>query len=107
MNKKNETLSNFIIKHLANLSSITKAWKVALPPIEKIAYKKFVDNGDPARSGSRRLRKDQFYIAANLVRGAFKAYDKGSPAVKEKNDKLIFKRVSVKIKYSCSESKKI
>ena len=39
MNKKNETLSNFIIKHLANLSSITKAWKVALPPIEKIAYK--------------------------------------------------------------------
>ena len=68
MEQKTETLNSFIVKHLANLSSITKAWKVALPPIEKVAYRKFVDKGDPAKSGSRRLREDQFYIAANIVR---------------------------------------
>ncbi len=62
MKQKTETLNHFIVKQLANLSSITKAWKVALPPLEKIAYRKFVDNGDSAKSGSRRLREDQFYI---------------------------------------------
>jgi MoaA/NifB/PqqE/SkfB family radical SAM enzyme len=91
MKQKTETLSDFIVKQLANLSSITKAWKVALPAIEKIAYRKFVTKGDPAKSGSRRLREDQFYIAANIVRGAFKAYDNGSPAVKEKMTNLFLK----------------
>jgi len=91
MEQKNETLRNFIVKQLANLSSITKVWKVALPPLEKIAYKKFVDKGNPDKPSPRRLREDQFYIAANMVRGAFKAYDKGSPAVKEKMTNLFLK----------------
>ena len=91
MEHKNEALRVFIVKHLDNLSRLTKAWKVALPPIEKAVYKKFVDKGDPAKSGSRNLREDRFYIAANIVRGAFKAYDNGSPAVRDRMKNLFLK----------------
>lgn len=91
MEQKTETVKAFVAKQLVKLSSITKAWKVALPPLEKIAYRKFVDKGDTAKSGSRHLREDRFYIAANIVRAAFKAYDKGSPAVRDKMANLFLK----------------
>ncbi len=82
--------SEFIAKQIANLSSITKAWKIALPPLEKIAYKHFVDKGDPIKVGPRRQREDKFYIASNIVRAAFKTYDNGSPAVRDRIINLFF-----------------
>ena len=75
--------SEFIAKQIANLSSITKAWKIALSPLEKVAYIFFVDKGDPVKVGPRRQREDKFYIATNIVRAAFKTYDNGSPAVRD------------------------
>ena len=42
-----------------------------------------MDKGDPVKVGPRRVREDRFYIATNIVRAAFKTYDKGSPAVRD------------------------
>ncbi len=94
MLKRNEnSLGNFLVKHLANLASITKAWKIALPPLEKIAYRMVVTNGDPATAGSRHIREDKFNIGANIIRAAFKAYDKGSPNVRDRMTNLFLKNL--------------
>ena len=90
--------TEFIAKQFANLSSITKAWKVMLPPLEKVAYKHFVDKGDPIGLGPRQEREDKFYIASNIVRAAFKAYDNGSPAVRDCMTKLFLREFLTKSK---------
>ncbi|MCK4303535.1 MAG: radical SAM protein [Candidatus Eisenbacteria sp.] len=77
-------LATFLATQAANLSSIAKIWRVALPPLEKIAYKLMVDRGDPVMWGPRHEREDKFHIASNLVRAVLKAYDRGSPAVRER-----------------------
>ena len=88
--------SEFIAKQVVNLSSITKSWKVALPPLEKVAYKIYVDKGDPVKVGPRRQREDKFYIASNIVRAALKAYDNGSPAVRNRMINLFLKEFLTK-----------
>ncbi len=90
-------LSEFIAKQVANLSSITKAWKVALPPLEKVAYKLMVDKGDPIKIGPRRQREDKFYIASNVVRAALKAYDNGSSAVRDRIINLFLKEFLTRV----------
>ncbi|MDN5354058.1 MAG: hypothetical protein PWQ09_814 [Candidatus Cloacimonadota bacterium] len=92
MEKNEKKLSEFIAKHVANLNSITKAWKVILPPLEKRAYKYFVNKGDPIKVGPRQEREDKFYIASNAVRASFKAYDNGSPAVRDRIVNLFIKQ---------------
>jgi len=89
--------SEFIAKQVANLSSITKAWKVALPPLEKVAFKLWIDKGDPVKVGPRRQREDKFYIASNVVRAAFKAYDNGSPAVRDRIINLFLKEFLTRV----------
>lgn len=96
MKTNEKKLSEFLVKQVANLSSITKAWKVALPPLEKVAYKIYVDKGDPVKVGPRRQREDKFYIASNIVRAALKSYDKGSPAVRDRIINLFLKEFLTK-----------
>ena len=93
---KEKKLSNFLAEQVANAASITKAWKVALPPLEKVAYKIYVDKGDPVKVGPRRQREDKFYIASNIVRAALKAYDNGSPAVRDRMINLFLKEFLTK-----------
>ena len=83
-NATESPITNFMVKQVANLSSIVGVWKVAVPPMEKIAYKLAVDKGDPIEIGPRRQREDKFYIVGNIVRAALKAYDNGSPAVRDR-----------------------
>jgi MoaA/NifB/PqqE/SkfB family radical SAM enzyme len=96
MKTNEKKLSEFLVKRIANLASITKAWKIALPPLEKAAYKFYVDKGDPVKIGPRRQREDKFYIASNVVRAALKAYDKGSPAVRDRMINLFLKEFLTK-----------
>ncbi len=88
--------SEFITKQVANLSSITKAWKVALPPLEKVAFKLWINKGDPVKIGPRRQREDKFYITSNIVRAALKAYDNSSPAVRDRIINLFLKEFLTK-----------
>ncbi|MCK5833594.1 radical SAM protein [bacterium] len=81
---KESPITNFLTKQVANIGSIVGVWKVAVPPLEKVGRKLYVDRGDPIKLGSRRQREDRFYIASNVVRAALKAYDNGSPAVRDK-----------------------
>ena len=84
MQTKEKKLANFLTMQAANLGSIIGVWKVAIQPLEKVAYKFFVNGGDPVKVGPRRQREDKFYIASNVVRAALKAYDSGSPAVRDR-----------------------
>ncbi len=72
-----------IARQFANVSRKFGIWKYTLPILEKAAYKMVVDKGDPIKAGPRRQREDKFYIVTNVVRTAFKAYDRGSPAVRD------------------------
>ena len=58
-NATESPITNFMVKQVANLSSIVGVWKVAVPPMEKIAYKLAVDKGDPIEIGPRRQREDK------------------------------------------------
>lgn len=80
----NETFRGFLAKQVFRLGSIAGAWKIALPPIEMIAHKLIIENGDPSTNGSRRQREDKCFMLFNVLRAAFKAYDKGSPAFRDK-----------------------
>jgi sulfatase maturation enzyme AslB (radical SAM superfamily) len=77
-------LATFLATQAAKLGSMARIWRVALPPLEKAAYKLMVDRGDPVTLGPRRQREDKFHIASNLVRAVLKAYDCGSPAVRDR-----------------------
>jgi len=90
-NAAENSIGEFLAKQAVNLSSVIGVWKVALPPLEKVAHKLFVDKGDPIGMGPRRQREDKFYIASNVVRAALKAYDKGSPAVRDRMLNLFLK----------------
>jgi MoaA/NifB/PqqE/SkfB family radical SAM enzyme len=93
MKKENKKkLADFLAKQVINLASITKAWKILLPPLEKIAYKLMVTTGDPVKVGPRRQREDKFYMASNIVRAAFKAHANGSYAVKDRMINLFLKQ---------------
>ncbi len=83
-NAKNTGLKDFLAKQLANISSTLKMWRLVLPALERKAYRLMVDEGDPLGMGPRREREDKFYIATNLLRALFTAYDRGAPAVKDK-----------------------
>jgi len=82
LNEKNAIY--FITKQTLRLLSSNAISKIALPPIEKVACKFMVDQGNPIEIGPRREREDKFYMATNVIRAALKAYDRGSPAVRER-----------------------
>ena len=56
----------------------------------------WVDKGDPVKIGPRRQREDKFYIASNIVRAALKAYDNGSPDVRNRIINLFLKNFLMK-----------
>jgi MoaA/NifB/PqqE/SkfB family radical SAM enzyme len=91
IHEKEKTFNEFIVKQVANLSSLIKIWKVALPSLEHVAYQKYVNKPKIQNPGSRKMREDQFYIAANFVRAAFKAYDNGSEEVRDRILNLFLK----------------
>ena len=66
------------------LNNKRKMWNLAIPMIEWLAYKAIVDKADPVDWGGKREREDKFYILFNLLRVAFKAYNCGSPAVRDR-----------------------
>jgi MoaA/NifB/PqqE/SkfB family radical SAM enzyme len=73
----------FLAQTALKLGSLAGVWKVALPAIEKIAHRTTISNNkSELHDGSWRQREDKFYMIFNVVRLAFKAYEKGSPAVK-------------------------
>lgn len=82
----------FLTRQVADLGRIVGVWRVALPPLEKVAHKLFVNRGDPIKVGPRRQREDKFYIAANVVRAALTAYDRGSPAVRDRMVRLFLRQ---------------
>jgi len=84
MKNEKRKFADFIIKGTAQFLNTGGISKIALPPLEKVARKLWVDRGDPTEIGPRREREDKFYIARNAVRAALKAYDHGSPAVRDR-----------------------
>ena len=84
-----DSVVELLAKHLTNLSSLSGISKVALPFIEKKLYKSIVEEGDPIDIGPRRQREDKYYIGTNLVRIAFKAYDRSSPGVRKRISQLL------------------
>ncbi len=79
-----ETFRGFLAKQVFRLGSIAGAWKIALPPIEMIAHRLIIENGDLEKNGSRSQREDKCFMLFNVLRAAFKAYDRGSPVFREK-----------------------
>lgn len=88
---QNETFRSFLAEQVFRLGNIAGAWKIALPPIEMIAHRLMVENGDPVKNGSRSQREDKWYMLFNVLRAAFKAYDLGSPAFRDKIVNLFLK----------------
>jgi MoaA/NifB/PqqE/SkfB family radical SAM enzyme len=88
---KSETFRSFLAKQVFKLSSIAGAWKIALPPIEMIAHRLIVESGDPLVNGSKLQREDKCFMLFNVLRAAFKAYDRGSPAYRDKILSLFLK----------------
>ncbi len=88
---QSETFRSFLAKQVFRLGSIAGAWKIALPPIEMIAHRLIIDNGDSVKNGSRAQREDKSYMLFNVVRAAFKAYDRGSPVFRDKILNLFLK----------------
>lgn len=82
LNLKNAV--HFITKQTFGLLSLSIISKIALPSIEKVAYKYTVDKWDPIEIGPRREREDKFYMSMNVIRAALKAYDRGSPTVRDR-----------------------
>jgi MoaA/NifB/PqqE/SkfB family radical SAM enzyme len=95
MKTNEKKLSTFLIQQVVNFFLITKAWKV-LPVLEKVAYGIYINKGDSVKSGPRRQREDKFYIATAVIRAAFKAYDRGSSAVRDRIINLFLKEFLTK-----------
>ncbi|HAF06988.1 MAG: radical SAM protein [bacterium] len=89
MNRRNAVY--FITKQTLRLLSLDAISKIALPPIEKVACKPLVDQGCPIKGGPRREREDKFFISANLIYAALKAFKRGSPAVRDRLLNLFLK----------------
>lgn len=73
-----ETFRIFLAKQVIKLGSLAGAWRLALSPIENITRKLILENADPFKTGSFRQREDKIYMLFNIVRAAFKAYEKAS-----------------------------
>jgi MoaA/NifB/PqqE/SkfB family radical SAM enzyme len=82
--QQSDTFRLFLAQTALKLGTIAGAWRVALPAIETIAHSLTLANHkSEIQDGSKRQREDKFYMIFNVVRLALKAYERGSPAVKD------------------------
>jgi hypothetical protein len=89
-----DTFRLFLAQTALKLGSLAGVWRVALPAIEKIAHTTTLSNSKgELRDGSWRQREDKFYMIFNVVRTAFKAYEHGSPAVRNTIFNLFLKEL--------------
>ena len=84
--------TSFLGRRAFDLAAIARAWKIALPPLERLARRYMVDRADPEIHGPRREREDKLVMGLNVVRAAFRAYDRGSPAVRDAIVRLFLRK---------------
>lgn len=86
-----DSFRKFLAKQAMNVGNIAGMWKIALPPLEKLAYKIMIEKGDRIKNGSLYQREDKFYMVFNVLRAAFKAYDNSSPTFRSRITNIFIK----------------
>jgi len=84
METQMDSFRMFLAKQAIKMGNIAGIWKIALPPLEKVAYKIMIEKGDRIKNGSYYQREDKYYMVFNVLRAAFKAYDSSSPAFRKR-----------------------
>lgn len=82
MDQTTNRYQKFLTSMAFGIGSKVGVWKFALPLIEKIAYRIITKQVSSRGVDSVREYQDRFYMKFNVLRAALKAYNNGSPAVK-------------------------
>lgn len=82
MNQTTNRYQKFLTAMAFGIGSRVGIWKVALPVIEKFAQRIAVKQVSSQGIDSAREYQDRFFMKFNVLRAALKAYDNGSPAVR-------------------------